>query len=243
MRRPVRAAIAKNGRKFADLLHKNLGACMEKLLAATATGKGEEKAVAKCDATLDLGSALSKASVARDKALVAIARKCADVTPAALGSPCDPAAPDVATVGSCVLRAHVSDVAKMIAGEFNDVCVTLTSIGLADEYLAVCSGPLMARSRRRADRARASAGYDGLPLDHPAPRRPFERRDRGDRCPRSRARRRRRGGDRGRDLERVPGLVARLDREHADAEAGAAVEVAERAAVPRRRDTGSRTTR
>ncbi len=134
------AAIAKNGRKLADLVHKDLGTCMDKILAATATGKGADKALAKCQATLDLGSALSKASAVRVKALVAIARKCAGVTPAALGSPCDAAAPDVATVASCVLAADVSGAGKMIAGEFNDACVTLTAIGLADDYLAVCSG-------------------------------------------------------------------------------------------------------
>jgi hypothetical protein len=72
--------------------------------------------------------------------MVGISRKCAGVSPADLGSPCNPAAPDVATMASCVLGGHVSDVGKMIAGEFNDVCVTLTSIGLADEYLAVCYG-------------------------------------------------------------------------------------------------------
>jgi hypothetical protein len=39
-----------------------------------------------------------------------------------------------------VLSKHVDDVGKLIAAEFNDVCVILTRIGLASAYLAVCSG-------------------------------------------------------------------------------------------------------
>jgi len=95
---------------------------------------------AQCAALLDLGSALSKASVARDKARVAIAKKCVGVTPAALGSPCDATASDVATIASCVLQGHVTDVATMIASAFNDACVTLTASGIGGDFPAVCRG-------------------------------------------------------------------------------------------------------
>lgn len=133
-------ALAKNGRQFADGIHKDLGACLEKLLAAADAGKGEEKAVATCLTKLDLGTPLSKASKARAKAALAIATKCAGTTPSALGSPCDGAALTLATTADCVLDQHASNVAELIAGEFNDACTMLTRIGLGIVYPDVCNG-------------------------------------------------------------------------------------------------------
>lgn len=132
-------ALFKNGRRFTDQIHLELGKCLEKLVAAAAAGKGEAKAIATCLAKLDLANPLSKATVAYDAALVGITKQCAGVTPAAIGSPCDPAAPTVATVATCMLDDHVDDVAKMVAAEYNDACVILTRIGLAHAY-SVCSG-------------------------------------------------------------------------------------------------------
>ncbi len=135
-------AVAKHGRRFADRLHKDVGACIEKLLTATSTGKNEPKAIATCFAKIDLGSPLAKATAARNAALVGIAQQCVGLTPAAIGSPCNPAAADIPAVASCVLAEHVDAVAKLIAGEFNDACAILTRLGLAQSYLAVCSGKL-----------------------------------------------------------------------------------------------------
>jgi YVTN family beta-propeller protein len=135
-------ALAKGGRRFADRLLKDLGKCVEKLLIAAATGKGDDKVIAGCLAKLDLANPLSKASLARDAGLLKIAQKCAGRTPTELGSPCNAAAPTVATTASCVLDGHAADVAKLIAAEFNDACVTLTRIGVASTYPAVCSGIL-----------------------------------------------------------------------------------------------------
>jgi YVTN family beta-propeller protein len=134
------AALAKNGRRFADRLHKDLAACLEKLLAAAGNPKTEAKAVAGCRAKLDLGSVLTKASSARGAAAIAIAAKCAGVTPADLGAPCDPAAPNLAATAGCVLDHHVTDVARLVAGAFNDACVMLTRIGLGTAYPGACRG-------------------------------------------------------------------------------------------------------
>lgn len=133
-------AIATTGRRFAEALHKDLGACIEKLLVAADAGKGDAKAIAGCLAKLDLGNPLSKATVARNAGLLRIAQKCAGRAPAELGSPCDAAAPTLATTASCVLDGNAARVAKLIAAEFNDACVMLTRIGLARAYSAVCSG-------------------------------------------------------------------------------------------------------
>lgn len=139
--RACQSAITKNGRRYADKLHKDLLKCFDKELAATDVGTGEAKAVTTCLAKLDLASPLSVASVARATAVGAIALKCQGLTPAALGSPCDGAAPTFAATAECVMNGHAARVAKMVAAEFNDACVTLTRIGLADSYPAVCSGP------------------------------------------------------------------------------------------------------
>jgi YVTN family beta-propeller protein len=138
--RACQTAISKNGRRYADKLHKDLLKCLDKELAATDVGSGEAKAVATCLAKLDLGSPLSAASVARATGIGAMAVKCQGLAPAALGSPCDAGAPTLAATAECVLNGHAARVAKMVAAEFNDACVTLTRIGLAGSYPAVCSG-------------------------------------------------------------------------------------------------------
>jgi YVTN family beta-propeller protein len=138
--RRCQTAIVKNARRFAERLHKDLGACLEKLLVAADRGKGDARAIAVCLAKLDLANSASKASAARTAALIAVARKCSGRIPADLGSPCNGAADTIATTASCVVDADAGEVAKLIAAEFNDACVILTRIGLAGAYPRVCSG-------------------------------------------------------------------------------------------------------
>ena len=133
-------ALAKSGRGFADRLHKSLGGCLERLLTAADTQKGEAKVVAKCLTTLDLGNPESKVSRARDASLKTIAKRCVGVSPASLGSPCDPAATSIAETASCIAGGHVSEVGKLVASEANDACVMMTRIGLATVFPTVCHG-------------------------------------------------------------------------------------------------------
>ena len=139
--RVCQTAITKNGRKFADKLHAALLKCLDKELAATDAGTGEAKAIGDCRAKLDLANPGSAASGLRALAIATIVARCRDVTPAALGSPCEGTAPTLAATATCVIQRHARSVAKMVAAEFNDVCVTLTRIGLAGSYPDVCSGP------------------------------------------------------------------------------------------------------
>lgn len=133
-------AIAKNGRRFADRLHKDLGGCLEKLFAAADKGKGEDKVVARCRATSDLADPASKAARTRDAALRAIAKKCAGVTPADLGSPCDAAAATVAATATCLVQEDAANVARLVAAEANDACSMLTRAGLGTTFPAACFG-------------------------------------------------------------------------------------------------------
>jgi YVTN family beta-propeller protein len=133
-------ALVRSSRMLADRYHKELGFCLEKLLVAADTRKGETKVVTRCLAKLDLRNVASKAAIARAKALVAIGRKCVAVSPAEIGSPCDPAAATTADTASCVVDAHVVDVGKLIAAELNDACVMVTRLGLGSAFPAVCSG-------------------------------------------------------------------------------------------------------
>ncbi len=134
------SAIAKNGRRLADRLHRDFGACLENLLIAADAGKGEPKVVARCLAALDLGNPLSKGARTRAAALAAIGKRCAAVSPADLGSPCDGAASTTAATATCVMTAHAADVAKLVAAELNDACVMATRIGLGSVFPAICSG-------------------------------------------------------------------------------------------------------
>ena len=132
-------ALFRNGRRFGDVVHAELGKCLDKLVTVAASGKSDAKIAAACRAKLDLGNPFSKASKTRAAALAAIGRACAGVTPAAIGSPCDPAAATTSDVAVCLLDAHVADVGKLPAAEYNDACTMLTRTGVAASH-RVCSG-------------------------------------------------------------------------------------------------------
>jgi YVTN family beta-propeller protein len=133
------SSLFKSGRKFADRIHAELAKCVDKLVTLAAAGKSDVKAAATCRASLDLANPVSKASKARAAALASIARQCAGVTPAAIGSPCDPGAPTTAAMAACMLDGHLADVGKLIAAEYNDACTMLTRAGVATTH-SVCSG-------------------------------------------------------------------------------------------------------
>lgn len=133
------AALFRQGRRFGDVIHAELGKCLDKLLTVAASGKSDVKIAAACRAKLDLGSPFSKASKTRAGALAAIARACAGIAPAEVGSPCDPAAATTTDVANCVLDRHLADVGRLIAAEYNDACTMLTRTGVAASH-RVCSG-------------------------------------------------------------------------------------------------------
>lgn len=133
------AALFKQGRRFGDVVHAELGKCLDKLFTVAVSGKSDAKIAASCRAKLDLGNPFSKASKLRTAALAAIARACTGVAPAAVGSPCDPAAATTTDVAECLLDEHLADVGKLTAAEYNDACTMLTRTGVATTH-RVCSG-------------------------------------------------------------------------------------------------------
>lgn len=132
-------ALFKQGRRFGDVVHAELGKCLDKLFTVAASAKSDAKIAASCRAKLDLGNPVSKASKLRTAALAAIARACTGVAPAAVGSPCAPAAATTTEVAACVLDEHLADVGKLTAAEYNDACTMLTRTGVAATH-RVCSG-------------------------------------------------------------------------------------------------------
>lgn len=132
-------ALFKQGRRFGDVVHAELGKCLDKLFTVAASAKSDAKIAASCRAKLDLANPFSKASKLRTGALAAIARACTGVAPAAVGSPCDPAAATTTDVAECLLDEHLGDVGKLTAAEYNDACTMLTRTGVAATH-RVCSG-------------------------------------------------------------------------------------------------------
>lgn len=133
------AALFRQGRRFGDVVHAELGKCLDKLFTVAASAKSDAKIAAACRAKLDLGNPLSKGSKTRASALAAITRACAGIAPAAIGSPCDPAAATTTDVATCLLDGHLADVGKLIAAEYNDACTMLTRTGVAATH-RICSG-------------------------------------------------------------------------------------------------------
>ena len=139
--RGCQLALAGRAKKFAEAAHKRLDACLIKLLQAAAGRRGTGSATVGCLKALDLRSPASTLAKARARTATGILKKCAGVTPAALGSPCDDGAATIATTVGCVLDTHLEEVARMIATKFNDACPMLTGLGLGGAYPGACTGP------------------------------------------------------------------------------------------------------
>jgi YVTN family beta-propeller protein len=138
--RSCQAVIAKGAAQLGQKEQASLGGCLLRILKDTSKHKSLALSAAACAKTLDPSNPNAALPKLRAAALVTIAKKCAGLTPADIGTPCDPAATTIDEVVTCVLGAQATRVEKMIAAEFNDACPLMTAIGLARAYPDVCTG-------------------------------------------------------------------------------------------------------
>jgi YVTN family beta-propeller protein len=136
--RTCQATIAKSATRLAQSEHAKLGRCLVRVLKDAGKGKHVATSAAACAKTLAPdGSTLAKLRTAVG---AKIAKKCAGLVPADIGSPCDASATTIGEVAGCVLAGQAKRVEKMLAAEFNDACPMLTAVGLGRGYPDVCTG-------------------------------------------------------------------------------------------------------
>jgi hypothetical protein len=111
------------------------------VLGAVAAGNGTEDAAADCLADLDPSIPTAKLVRLRSAAKTQILARCATMTPAALGHPCDAGAATMAAVADCVLDAQLARVAEAVAAEYGRPCSVATAAGLAAIHPGLCPAP------------------------------------------------------------------------------------------------------
>jgi hypothetical protein len=116
------------GRRF----HERVAAGDARLAAAASAA---EDCVADLDPTLPFSKVTKLRTVARNQ----IVTRCASVTPAQLGFPCDPGAVAIADTADCVLDAQILRVTQALAAEYGASCGVATAAGLATSYPALCT--------------------------------------------------------------------------------------------------------
>lgn len=137
--RKCQTAIGKQAGLFAKKAQGELAKCLDAVLGAVDKGAAPSSVETKCRKGLDETDAKSVLARARASAAKAIAKGCVGVAPAAIGSPCDPSAADVAALTSCVLGDHLQHVQQMVRAEYRDACTILRAVGLDAAFPDVCA--------------------------------------------------------------------------------------------------------
>ncbi len=133
--------IAKASQKFVSAKQKALGKCFGSVLADAVANEGFAKSTSKCASGLDVGDPKAKLSKAIAKFQATIADECPAVLPAQIDSPCNPAAPDMAAIASCLLAHHGAQVEAALAAEYGDACALITAVGLDAALPGLCAAP------------------------------------------------------------------------------------------------------
>jgi len=133
------SALGKQGATFAKKTQGELVKCLSLVLTAVSKGQAASSAEAKCRKGLDETDPKSILAKGRAAATKAIDKACAGVAPAAIGSPCDAGAADIAATIACVLDDHVVRSAQMVSAEYADSCVTIGAVGLDGAFPALCA--------------------------------------------------------------------------------------------------------
>jgi YVTN family beta-propeller protein len=133
--------IALSFKRYGAKAHGAFVSCFQRLLLAVATGGDTGDAAADCVADLDPTLPFSKVTKLRNVARNQILMRCASVTPAMLGFPCDPGAATMDETADCVLDAQILRVTQALAAEYGASCGVATAAGLATRYPGLCTAP------------------------------------------------------------------------------------------------------
>lgn len=131
-------ALAKQAQGYQATVQKLVSKCFDLVLTTVGSGKSASEVAGKCSAALDPTLATSKVAMVRVKAAAAVAKACAGVAPADVGSPCDAVAADLAGVTTCTLDAHRDAAATSLGAAYASGCVLLDAIGLRAAFPLVC---------------------------------------------------------------------------------------------------------
>lgn len=134
------ATIQKEGAKLVSSGLKSFGACFgailkdyapDQVISASTTGK--------CAGELDLNDASSKLAKAAGKFADKVNGKCASLTPADIGSPCNPSATTIADTVTCLRTVHLDAAQSATSAQYAAACTMLDAVGLDALFPGVCA--------------------------------------------------------------------------------------------------------
>jgi hypothetical protein len=133
------ATIQKEGSKLVASALKSFGACFGAILKDYAPDQAiSASTTGKCAGELDVGNPGSKLGKAADKFADKVNGKCGSLTPADIGSPCNPSAANIADTVGCLRDAQLGAAESVTAAQYGDACTLLTSVGLDSTFPGVC---------------------------------------------------------------------------------------------------------
>ncbi len=132
--------IAKSGQKLVGTALKSFATCFGAILKDHAPDQVLAPATApKCGDALDPSSADSKLGKAMAKLVADVEKKCEGLSPADVGSPCDPAATTITQTAACLRDAQLAGAEALVAQQYAAACTLLTAVGLDGDFPGICT--------------------------------------------------------------------------------------------------------
>lgn len=134
------AVLAKESGKVTATALKSFATCFGAVLKDWAPDAALGASTApKCAKGLAPGDATSKLGKALAKYDANVAKKCADVVPTDIGSPCNGTATTIAQTASCLRDAALEAAESLVRTQYTSACTLLVSVGLDGSFPGVCT--------------------------------------------------------------------------------------------------------
>ncbi len=134
------ATIAKASQKLVGTALKSFASCFGLILKDVAPDQELATTTApKCASALDPNSPDSKLGKALGKLVADVEKKCAEVTPAEIGSPCNPSATTIAQIATCLRDGQLALAESQAAQQYASGCTLLSAVNLAAAFPGICT--------------------------------------------------------------------------------------------------------
>jgi hypothetical protein len=131
--------LAKSGQKLAGTALKAFGTCFGAILKDVGPDAALDAATtAKCAGQLDPANPASKVAKAAAKLTSDVAKKCAGLVPADLGSPCNASATTFDDVATCLTTGHLQAAQALVRSQYAGACTLAIAVGLDSAYPDLC---------------------------------------------------------------------------------------------------------
>jgi len=134
------AAVAKSGAKLVATAHKSFSSCFGLVLKDFAPDEVLSSTTAtKCASGLAPADPTSKLGKALARFVSDLEKKCPGVTPADIGSPCNPSATTIAQMATCIRDANLASAEVQVSAQYAAACAQLGAVGLDTAFPGICT--------------------------------------------------------------------------------------------------------